>query len=51
MAPGADLPISTVTWRLKALRTGRATVVVRSSAGVAQKQSVRISAPAQGVLD
>jgi hypothetical protein len=51
VAPGASRPISTVTWRLKALRSGRVAVVVRSSAGVAQKQSVRISPPAQGVLD
>jgi hypothetical protein len=51
VAAGSSRPISTVTWRLKARRTGRATLTVRSSAGVAQQQKVRISRPAHGVLD
>jgi hypothetical protein len=51
VAPGADRPISTVTWRLRALRVGRSTLVVRSSTGVRQKQAVRISPPPRGVLD
>jgi hypothetical protein len=48
---GSSRPISTVTWRLKALRTGRSTLTVHSSAGVQQKQSIRISPPVRGVLD
>jgi hypothetical protein len=51
VAADSSRPISTVTWRLKARRTGRSTLTVRSSAGVTQNQSVRISRPAQGVLD
>jgi hypothetical protein len=48
---GSSRPISTVTWRLRARQTGRSTLVVRSTAGVSQKQVVRIIAPPQGVLD
>jgi hypothetical protein len=48
---GSSRPLSAVTWRLKALRVGRSVLTVRSSAGVSQKQSVRISPPVQGVLD
>jgi hypothetical protein len=51
VAEGSARPISTVTWRLRARRTGRSTLVVRSTAGVNQKQIVRITAPSQGVLD
>jgi hypothetical protein len=48
---GSSRPISTVTWRLRARRIGRSTLTVRSTAGVSQKQSIRIIPPAQGVLD
>jgi hypothetical protein len=48
---GADRPISTVTWRVRALKAGRSTLTVRSSTGVSQTQAVRISQPTQGVLD
>jgi hypothetical protein len=48
---GSSRPISTVTWRLRATRTGRSMLVVRSTAGVSQKQTVRIIPPPQGVLD
>ncbi len=48
---GAARPISTVTWRLRALRTGRFSLTVESSSGVRQRQTVRIHAPPTGVLD
>jgi hypothetical protein len=48
---GSSRPISTVTWRLKARLVGQFTLAVRSSAGVGQKQNVRIFPRPQGVLD
>jgi hypothetical protein len=51
VAGGSARPISTVTWRLRARRVGRSALVVRSTAGVSQKQAVRITPPPQGVLD
>jgi hypothetical protein len=48
---GSARPISTVTWRLRARREGRSTLVVRSSVGVSQKQTVRIVSPPTGLLD
>src|SRR5262249_37472591 len=51
VAEGAARPISTVTWRLKALRAGRSRLTVTSSARVSQQQPVRITRPASGVLD
>jgi hypothetical protein len=48
---GSSRPISTVTWRLRARGTGRSTLIVRSTAGVSQKQTVQIIPPPQGVLD
>jgi hypothetical protein len=51
VARGSARPISTVTWRIKATRTGTFPLVVESSADVRQSQKVRISAPRAGVLD
>jgi hypothetical protein len=48
---GAARPQSTVTWRLRANRTGKFALVVESDRGVRQKQTVRIHPPATGVLD
>ena len=48
---GAARPISTVTWRLRARHTGRFGLVVESTSGVRQKQTVLIHPPATGVLD
>jgi hypothetical protein len=47
----ASRPISTVTWRLRALRVGRFSLAVRSSTGVSQKHTIRITPPPRGVLD
>jgi hypothetical protein len=51
VSEGAARPISTVTWRLRARRTGKFALVVESSSGVRQRQTVRIHPPATGVLD
>jgi hypothetical protein len=48
---GAARPISAVTWKLKARRAGRFAVLVESTSGARQKQTIRIHPPPTGVLD
>jgi hypothetical protein len=48
ITPGAARPISTVTWRLRAHRTGHFALVVESTRGFREKQTVRIHASPAG---
>jgi hypothetical protein len=51
IASGSPRAISTVTWKLRGQRVGRFKLVVESTAGVRQHQSVRVHPPSSGVLD